>query len=216
MTNYLVSEAVFCEIAKEIDDFRSVVFDRLLLSFSEIDSEAEIESYDFLHKMGSDFDPDLHDEGLIYDDAYFMQMNYKLTHYSLKQDFLNLSTVWLYHIFERCFVGLFGGSNANKNKPNFEKMLEQSNIFNSRYDLYDFKICNNWLTINQELRLLANSVKHGFGQSFTELNSKYPNLIVNSKIIVKEVDIHRYIFSMKSFWNLALKDKFVTVNKDIF
>lgn len=213
MNKFFIAEALFLDIQKEIDDFKLAAFDRLLLSFSEIDNEAKLKSDEFLYKASSNFDPDLHDEGLMYEDAYFVQINYELTHYSLKQDFLNLSAVWLYHIFERRFVDLFNTSNSKSGKLSCEQRLEQSKIFNSTYD---FKVCNHWLTINNELRLLANSVKHGSGKSCTELTSKYPNLIVNSKIIVKEVDIHRYIFSMKSFWNLALKDKFVTVNKDIF
>lgn len=202
-TNYLVSEVVFFEIMEEIDDFKLVFFDRLLPSFSEIDNEAKIKSDGFLHQASNNFDPSLHDEGLICEDAYFVQINYELIHYSLKQDFLNLSAVWLYHIFERRFVELFGDSNTNKNKPNFEKMLEQSNIFNSRYD---FKICNNWLTINQELRFLANSVKHGTGNSLKKLRLEYPSLISDSRIVVKEADIQRYISAMKRFWNLALLD----------
>lgn len=213
MNKFFISEALFLDIQKEIDDFKLVVFDRLLLSFSEIDNEAKLKSDKFLYKASNNFDPDFHDEALIYEDAYFVQINYESTHYSLKQDFLNLSAVWLYHIFERRFVDLFNAPSPKKEKLSFEQRLERSKIFNSAYD---FKVCNNWLTINKELRLLANSVKHGFGQSFTELNSKYPNLIVNSKIIVKENDIQRYIISMKNFWDLALKDKFATANKDSF
>lgn len=207
MNKFFISEALFLDIQKEVDDFKLVVFDRLLLSFSEIDNEAKLKSDEFSYKASNNFDPDFHDEALIYEDAYFVQINYESIHYSLKQDFLNLSAVWLYHIFERRFVDLFGNSNANNIK------LEQSKIFNSTYN---FKICDNWITINNELRLLANSIKNGAGKSFNELNLKYPNLIVNYKIIVKENDIQRYIISMKNFWDLALKDKFVTANKDNF
>lgn len=192
------------EAIEELDSFYSVFSERLLLAFSSIEKEAKLKEDDYLKGKSGNFFPEIDDEANILEDAYFARINYEIQQFSLKQDFLNISAVWLYHIFERRFELLFGSQSKSKNFIDKAKENLNHNTFydKSNSQLIETKILNK---IN-ELRLLANAIKHGkTSHAFKQLEKSLPGFIEKNEIVVNEQDIKDYIIALKDFWLNAIR-----------
>lgn len=188
-------EIIKINIEQEIDGFERTTLTRLLSSFESIELEAIEKRKLFLEKKSKSLDPDIDDVGMIEEDAYFEEVNHFLIEQELKQEFLNSTAVWLFHLFERQKIRAFGSADTDILKP----LLAQDN--------YDLDSCSDWKVLNKELRYVANVIKHGFeGDSGRNLNKHSPNLIVNESVVLTKTDIQRYIKALRNFWTKALED----------
>ena len=188
-------EIIKINIEQEIDGFERTTLTRLLSSFESIELEAIEKRKLFLEKKSKSLDPDIDDVGMIEEDAYFEEVNHFLIEQELKQEFLNSTAVWLFHLFERQKIRAFGSADTDILKP----LLAQDN--------YDLDSCSDWKVLNKELRYVANVIKHGFeGDSGRNLNKYFPNLIVNESVVLTKTDIQRYIKALRNFWTKALED----------
>ena len=188
-------EIVKLNIEHEIDGFERTTLTRLLNSFEDIKLEATEKRRKFLEKKSKSLDPDIDDVGMIEEDAYFEEVNHFLIEQELKQEFLNSTAVWLFHLFERQKIRAFGSADTDILKP----LLAQDN--------YVLDSCSDWKVLNKELRYVANVIKHGFeGDSGLNLNKYSPNLIVNESVVLTKTDIQRYIKALRNFWTKALED----------
>ncbi len=188
-------EIIKINIEQEIDGFERTTLTRLLNSFESIELEAIEKRKLFLEKKSKSLDPDIDDVGMIEEDAYFEEVNHFLIEQELKQEFLNSTAVWLFHLFERQKIRAFGSADTDILKP----LLAQDN--------YDLDSCSDWKVLNKELRYVANVIKHGFeGDSGLNLNKYSPNLIVNESVVLTKTDIQRYIKALRNFWTKALED----------
>ena len=191
-------EIVKLEIEEEIDGFQRTTLERLLNSFDSIEVEATNIRNAYLKSRSENFDPDRDDEACIEEDAYFKEVTYISIENELKKEFLNSTSTWLFHLFERQKKRVFGSDKTEKLKPILSK------------NGYMVESCTDWLTLNQELRLLANAVKHGpKSGAAKKLFRKYPSLVANQNITIKQADIERYILSLKNFWSKALEGRVV-------
>ncbi len=183
------------DIEHEIDGFERTTLTRLLSSFENIELEAIEKRKQFLEKKSKSFDPDIDDEGLIEEDAYFEGVNHFSIEKELRQEFLNSTATWLFHLFEKQKKRVLGSDKTNILKPQLAK------------DNYDLNVCPNWETLNKELRNAANAIKHGLdGQAGNYLRLYLPNLIVNESVVLSETDIQRYIIALRNFWSKALEN----------
>ena len=188
-------EIIKINIEQEIDGFERTTLTRLLNSFESIELEAIEKRKLFLEKKSKSLDPDIDDVGMIEEDAYFEEVNHFLIEQELKQEFLNSTAVWLFHLFERQKIRAFGSADTDILKP----LLAQDN--------YDLDSCSDWKVLNKELRYVANVIKHGFeGDSGLNLNKYSPNLIVNESVVLTKTNIQRYIKALRNFWTKALED----------
>ncbi|WP_318414119.1 hypothetical protein [Photobacterium leiognathi] len=191
-------ERVKLEIESEINGFERTTLKRLLRSFDQIETEAANKRKDFLENKFRNFNPDTDDEGCIEDNAFFEELNHISVEQELKQEFLNSSATWLFHLFERQKKRVLGSDKTDILKQQFTA------------DGYDLDTCTDWLVLNKELRLVANSIKHGSESTAAkDLSAKYPNLIDNANVRLSETDIVRYIDALKAFWEKALHGKVV-------
>jgi len=189
------SEIIKINIEQEIDGFERTTLTRLLNSFEYIELEATEKRRKFLEKKSKSFNPDIDDEACIEEDAYFEEVNHFSIEKELRQEFVNSTAVWLFHLFERQKKRIFKSDQTNILKP----MLAKKN--------YDIDACPDWKILNKELRNAANAIKHGSGSSAAkQLYKIAPNLFINESIILSETDIQRYIDSLRTFWTKALKD----------
>lgn len=197
------------EIEEELNIFEDNFRDRLLASFKNIQDQAKVKRFDYLQKRNSTFCSNYDDEAEIEENAFFHESNFTNLHEEFKNDFVNISAVWLYHIFERRFKRMF---DCRRGNYRLNDILSQSNLVNPNYE---FEKCQNFRTINNELRLVSNAIKHGEGRSFDQLVKEYPKMVVVNKLIsladakiqVGEDDIHRYILAMRTFWRKVLKSQ---------
>ncbi|OOS25356.1 hypothetical protein B0681_04875 [Moraxella porci DSM 25326] len=208
VNNFIIAHLY--EIEEELNIFEDNFDERLLESFKNIEKQAKESRLGYLQKRNSAFCPDCDDEATIEENAFFHQVNFVNLHEDFKNDFINISAVWLYHIFERRFKQVFNCRNDNYR---MNDILSKFNLVSSNYE---FEKCTNICTINYELRLVANAIKHGKGRSFDQLVRKYPNMVVDNKLIsladakiqVGEDDIHRYILAMRAFWRQVLESSY--------
>lgn len=198
-----LSEIYQLEAIEELDSFCLVFSNRLLPAFSSIEKEAKLKEEDYLKDKSENFSPEIDDEANILEDAYFERINHEIQHFSLKQDFLNISAVWLYHIFERRFE-LFGSQSKSKNFINKTKENLNHNAF---YDKSKSEfIENEVLNRIDELRILANAIKHGkTSHAFKQLEKNLPRFIEKNEIVVNEQDIKDYVIVLKDFWLNAIR-----------
>ncbi|ENY3838759.1 hypothetical protein ACFXIQ_004298 [Vibrio vulnificus] len=183
-----------------INGFEKTVLDRLLTAFDGIENEAKKLKEQYLIEKSKNFHPDHDDEASIYEQAEAMEGFYVCDERALQQDFLNSSVTWLFHLFEKQKKYIYNTDKTEEIKP----LLKMKN------SSYDVDSCKFFKVINQEMRALANAVKHGEqSDAMKKLCSNYGNYVQSGKIIVSKRDIEKFIFSLRQFWKKALHDEIV-------
>lgn len=191
-------EIVKLEIEDEINGFERTTLERLFNSFDSIEEEAADNRKSFLDTKARSFNPDTDDEACIEEDAYFKEINHIFIEQELKQEFLNSIATWLFHLFERQKKRVLGSDKTDILKPQLAA------------DGYCLDSCQDWITLNKELRFVANAIKHGHeSDAGKTLRVKYPSLIDNNLIKLSKLDIERYIKALRVFWEKALDGKVV-------
>lgn len=186
-------EIVKLDIEHEIDGFQRTTLTRLLNSFEDIELEANEIRKKFLEKRVKHFNPDIDDEADIEEEAYFNEINYLSIEQELRQEFLNSTATWLFHLFEKQKKRVLGSDKS----PVLGALLAKSN--------YIISSCPDWAILNQELRHAANAIKHGLdGPSGKKLKQGFPHLISNGNVVLSEINIRRYITALRCFWEKAL------------
>jgi len=191
-------ERVKLDIDNEIDGFERTTLNRLLSSFESIEFEAIEKRKSFLEKKSKNFNPDIDDEACIEEYGYSEKLNHIVFEQKLKQEFLNSTAIWLFHLFERQKKRVLG---TDKTDP-LKFLLAQ--------DHYDLDSCSDWLTLNKELRFAANTIKHGNkSDAAKKLRLNYPSLVVGGNVVISKGDIQRYLNALREFWVKALDGKVV-------
>jgi len=201
-------------IDSEIDSFIDVIEKDLLISFEDIEKKAHKRAREYVSNNSySDYITEDNYEDAIYadmvieEDALDMEYNYAYNIYpKMKQDFLNIIVVWLYHLYEKDCKNFF--NYRDKEKIKFLKItgfykngkyIEAEIKVLSEYIGIEMKPNSNWFKINTELRLLNNSIKHSLKVS-DKLKSLRPDLIIEGEIKMTFEEIKKYAEAMKSLW----------------
>ncbi len=142
---------------------------------------------------------------------------------NMKQSLLNMHAMTVYHLFEQQILEFHRREVLDFRKQHNNKLFNQNSfkqaLSSKGIDITSFL---SWATIN-ELRLLANVVKHAEGSSSDELQLINPSLfgvepiekdilandnsyrvfkpLSGDDIYVKEADIERYCTALKLFWS---------------
>ncbi len=199
----------------EVENFRGAVRDRLLPAFNSLEQEAEKASAVELERLSAKASPDA-DEALITERAYFHGVDLYLTGQAMRRAALNLMTAGLYHLFEQqCQrVAAIEGFKKVEAKALPKKLLSKYGI-----DVSGDEVSGN-LALLDELRLVANTVKHGSGDSCDELKTKNKSLFEEEylKPLPKDIplrpltgdgllltlpDFESYAASVSNFWRLV-------------
>ena len=135
------------------------------------------------------------DEYSCYEEAHSEGAMHYFMYKEMKQEFLNHQATLLFHLFEKDCQKIFEDLSGDEKK---EFLIE-----------LDINISpeSNWMKINRELRLLANAIKHGNGNSFDKLKELRPDLtqdtfqcFSDSKIEITIEELSNYADKMKNFW----------------
>lgn len=185
------------EILNNLKYVSETIIKRLYSTFDSIKQEAnEIEKTAY-EKSSKFFNPETMDETFGMDEAYHEGIEHYIIHDEMKNEFLNSSITWVFHLFEKDCNRVFKVTDGNEKK----KIIENLGI--------DTSAGSQWSKCNSELRLIANTIKHGKGSSSTQLKTIKPNLFKQSisgvsddEIQLTINDIEYYIENMKGFWML--------------
>ena len=218
------TQATVSEICENINKLINVLESKLIPVFNNLDKETENienkiyeEQTEYIYTFSDDYENIMEQER----EAQIISQETAWEYYSMnkeiQQDFLNMTAVWLFHLFEKEKKEIFTfkfQENGKEKKKEFEKeelkwILETIQV--------NIKEDSNWKKINKELRALNNAIKHGEGSSFQKLKELRPDLLIdvnqkNSseysdifypeklKITVTFEDTKKYAKAMKEFW----------------
>jgi len=205
----------------EIDTFAQCLVDRILPTFNNLEDEAkEIEEAEN-ERLSALSCPD-DDGAVIAEKAFEAGLDHFVRMRNMRQGILNMFCSGLYHLFEQLLINfyrleIFGiGREVEHNlsiKGVKQDFLEKTGL--------DLGLIGDWQLID-ELRLIANTVKHADGDSSLALKEKKPNAFVNpalagfptlrrkpgpvfkpmfgEDLYVKIEDFSLYVETVKRFW----------------
>jgi hypothetical protein len=190
-------------IFDKIVSIKETIFDRLLPVYNNIEEEAKKVEEEKLKELAKTFNPETMDAGDAYQEAWEEGAEHYTLQHAMKTEFLLSTATWLFHLFEKDCREMCP---KLYNKPeDLKTELEKMGI--------NCDDNSNWYKINTELRLVANTIKHGEGGSYNKLKTLKPNYfettasyLTDSKIELSKEDILMYIENMYSFWE-AFFDK---------
>ena len=183
---------------------------RILPTFNDIENEAKkVEEQEWDKLCSSCVSPDT-DPADLAEKARDAGIEYYLMVSGVRQALLNVSAGTLYHLFEQQLLFFLRReilhpseeNNSNLIKiPVFKKRVLQHNI--------DIEKFSSWRTIN-EMRLVANTVKHAEGKSAVELRKIRPDLFKNP--ILKKFEFFKLpVNSRTLFMPLAGEDIYLSI-----
>ncbi|SRR5713101_4879567 len=207
----------------EIEAYAACLTERLLSSFENLSDEAnrvEQEEYERLCRLV----PYEYDDASLAEHAMDKAIAYIQTITGIKQGLINMFGAGLYHFFEQQLLSyhrrefLFHNLEEH-NDPDLLKVTKVCEI--CAENGIDLKSIASWSRIYDELRLLANTVKHADGWACDQLRSQRPDLfrsptsvklgsflvspvvyqpLAGDGIYLSEEEFKRYTEDVKAFW----------------
>ena len=171
--------AIRTEFVPQINAIVDVLQERLLPNIETEDIEAESEriseeKWEEYNSMSGTGDEDPADFADLAESAGVSHLNLML---DIRQGMLNLFAVALYHAFEQQIMWFHRKNVLNIDEENKQKLFKLSE-FKQRMEELGVKLEDlySWQKINDELRLVANTVKHAEGGSSQQLRQKRPGM----------------------------------------
>ena len=212
---------------KELSLYAQVFQKRIVPAFGTLEEEAKGIQQEAYAQSSACAGPDA-DPGYAAEDAYQEGVNFFLATDAIKQGVFSLIVAGLYHLFEQhsgsLLFQLQGPPKGSNARDQLSKFLDHLAI--------DIEQLNGWSDV-EELRLVANSVKHGDGSSSIQLRQLNPKLfqlyqndpspysrfhrfirpLAGEGLYLTPDDFNRYAHALTEFWQSllsALKSKLPT------
>jgi hypothetical protein len=194
---------------------------KILPVFSNIDEEARKVAKEHFKSLGRNFNPDYHDEGDFAEQAWEKGLDYydgmSLMQYNTRLMWVStLYQFWEQQVRKYLFEEINRTHEIGSFKDFCAKGIPQIKKVFLEFE-QDLESLSSWEDIN-ELRLLANVIKHGDGGSASQLQKLrpdffkneisdtnllelYKNTLTNIVLNVKDEDYTRYCESLIEFWD---------------
>lgn len=205
-----------------IDFFSRCLEGKIVPAFDSIDNEADEVEREAFENPSEYIDPENYDPANAAENAFERGLEYYEWMKGTLQGVINLFAAGLYHLFEQQLL-LFHrqellsiGENNNMRLLNLREAI--SRLLTHGINIENFE---SWLKID-ELRLVANTVKHADGSSAQDLKSRRPDLfsrpitslVMNStitlgpvftplmgdSIYITQSEFKKYVSSVNEFW----------------
>lgn len=223
------------DFKKTVDYYARTLEEKVLIAFENVSEEANQVEQRTFERLGQSVDPEWYDPADYVEAARDAAIDFYIMVDGIKRGLLNLFSAGLYHLFEQWFFKfhrrelLYLGEDG---KPNLINWKEAKDRLRDNYGI-DVESFSSTGKIN-ELRLVANTVKHADGSSCSELKKIRPDLFVQPDlkgdrpdigfVTIREVftplagedvyigieDFKKYVEAVKEFWDelAAAFDKF--------
>lgn len=170
-------------VIRPIIAFREYIFRDMVPQFSKLDERAEQIGNEYYARMVSepaeeDFDGDL--SGFA-EDAHDQALSWYEMMRSLRQTMLNLLAAGLFHLAEQQLAALCYDAGFRAGPPSETKLDVVAKWYERNLRL-DVRLLPAWALID-ELRLLANTVKHAEGSSSSKLRALRPELFCDPALV---------------------------------
>ena len=206
----ILCEADQSHIFEQLEIFYDILKHRILASFNSIDEEAKEVESNRLKELDEKFNPNYMDGYTMTEDAFSKGGEYYAMHTQMEQSLLNISIVWLYHLFEQQLFLM-----SRKIIQDFDhKQRDAMQSIEECLKLKTVKL-KSWEKI-KELKHIANSIKHAEGRSLEKLKELRPDLLQDSfmgittevnmplfenEIKISSKDLKAYHDEIVNFWN---------------
>ena len=159
--------------------FRQYIFDDILPGLSNLGQKAERMANDYYNHIGSQPVGECGDVDManVADDADAISQGWYAMMAQVRQTMLNLLAAGVFHLAEQQLAQLCRDAACDE-APSPETNLEKLEAWYQKYLDLDLKKLPSWATV-AELRLVANTVKHGEGRSASRLKILYPAIFSN-------------------------------------
>lgn len=171
------------------------IINRLYSTFDSLDEEADLKEKEAYENSAQYFNPETMDETYGLDESFHEGVNHLTVHNVMKDEFLNSSVTWIFHLFEKDCNRIFDTTDGN---------VKKSAITNLGMNTSQTSL---WVKCNSELRLIANTIKHGKGPSSVKLQSIKPELFKvgicgssDHEIQLTISNIKEYLNNLMQFW----------------
>lgn len=167
----------------QIRHYQVSVTERLLPAFANLENDAEEFGRQETKRMEKLVAPEM-DYGDFAEIIHDRTIDYYVSLSSVRQGMVNLLSAGLYHLFEQQVMQFV---DASAYKPAGNKSL-----FVSFTEILAVQKCSadtlpHWDLLRNELRLVANTVKHGPGNSANNLATRRPNLFLSPSLRTDDV-----------------------------
>jgi hypothetical protein len=198
--NTSMAEYVNGVFIKDIRNFVQTLSERILPSFNNLESEAELykeKEYERLCYHSCD------EEGVLAELAFENSADWFASMSKIKQSLINLHSVGLNHLFEQQLYDLsYAGHFDSVGQRNTGNKKDKRNIEDKkklRYASYEYdkkllldvgniniEILDGWNEITK-LRTICNTIKHAEGHSSSKLRKQYHDLFICPDILYKDI-----------------------------
>lgn len=211
--------------------------DRLLKNFENLSADADEFEKQCIDQYSKTFNPEISDEGTLYENAFQESVCFYLDLIKLKEQTQLLIIVGMLHTWERRLRSFLTNESRYWQKifkPEIKDYLEKKPID----VIFTFFNCMGWNIKNEPfyqnlhaLILLVNAYKHGSGSSLEKLLKKYPKYIKieyqNIQIInfpnilddcyfeLNDEVIEELSNSIIQFWEKLPKELYLTMTKPL-
>ena len=209
-------------ILPQVDALQAAVGERLLPAFEGVTDEAEEVQRQRWEELMARAHPET-DPGDLAEAALEAGIDHYTMLGELKQGLLNMLAVAAFHLLEQHIFGIYGREVLERadqrNVGLYTLPLVVKRFRAQGVDLVSFE---SWPRV-QELRLVANTVKHGEGRSADDLRAARPELFVNPilrdqewatrglgqaerplfgyGLYVTVEELHAYMADVRAFWS---------------
>ena len=156
--------------------FRHAAQDKILPAFANLAQEADEVANRTYEQLGRSFNPDYDDPASHAERAHEASIEYYVEMKNIEQAVLNMQAAALYHLLEQKLLEfhrlefLHGVVKGNRKLQDVYASLEAEGVYVQKLPSAP-KI--------EELRLVANTVKHGEGESSRKLRTVRPDLFIH-------------------------------------
>lgn len=168
-------------LCSPITAFREYVFRDVLPNFSNINERAEAMRVEYFIRVRT---RTAHDESIhsvdIAEEAAEHAYGWYSMMSSLGQSMRNLLAVGLFHLVEQQLATVSSDGVFRKKTLKNSGLLDVAKWYQDNFGV-DMKTLPTWSHIN-ELRLVANTIKHGDGDSATKLRALRPDLFIDQEL----------------------------------
>lgn len=167
---------------KQISHFCAAVESRFLPTFNSLEAEAKQAEDAEWERLGQFVDPEYADEETLAEQALNAGIDYYSSMDAVRQTLINLSVASLYHLFEQQLLFFHRRQVLHPREEN-EKELIKIKEFKTRLSDAGLHIetLKSWAKI-EELRVVANTIKHAEGSSAEKLRQLRPDLFTHPQL----------------------------------
>lgn len=166
-----------------VNYFSKILSNKVVPGFDNISEEADEVEREVYERLGMSFDPDNDDPADSAEAAHDAGISFYIMADGMKQGTINLFTAGLYHLFEQWFFQFHRRELLTFREDGEMALVNWREAKERLLKLYkvDVETFSSWSKVN-ELRLIANTVKHADGGSCNELKKLRPELFLSPRL----------------------------------